>query len=84
MATVPLVSHFHGDFVLKLLPVDSEQSMAEVASAAASHSVGIHVADQPGRPIRARKQGETAPYPLDMTLAASGLQPMDCVEFYFE
>lgn len=84
MALIPLVSNFHGDFVLKLLPVDTDNTMAEVAAAAAVNVVGIHVADQPGKRILARKQGAPAPYPADMKLGATGLEPMDCVEFYFE
>lgn len=84
MALFPLVSNFRDDFVLKLLPVDTEQTMAEVAKAAASHSIGIHVAPQPGRTIRARKQGAAQPFALDAKLSSTGLEPMDCVEFYFE
>ncbi|MDP3230183.1 MAG: toluene-4-monooxygenase system B family protein [Acidovorax sp.] len=84
MALLPLVSHFHGDFVLKLLPADTDHTMAQVASSAAENAVGIHIADQPGKAIRARKQGADAPYPLDMKLADTGLDAMDCVEFYFD
>ncbi|WP_409332319.1 toluene-4-monooxygenase system B family protein [Trujillonella humicola] len=84
MALFPISSHFHGDFVLKLVPVDTENTMDEVAAAAAAHSVGIHVPDQPGRTIRARKQGADEPFPRDMTLAQAGLEPTDTVEFYFE
>ena len=84
MALFPIISNFRGDFVLKLVPVDTENTMAEVAEAAAAHSVGIHVAAQPGKKIQARKEGATDPYPLDMKLKDSGLEPMECVEFYFE
>ncbi|MER6877367.1 toluene-4-monooxygenase system B family protein, partial [Amycolatopsis sp. NPDC000673] len=52
MATIPLAVHFDGDFVLKLLPADSEHTMDELAAAAAENSVGIHVPDQPGRTLR--------------------------------
>ena len=84
MALFPLSSYFHGDFVLKLLPVDTEDTFEEVALAAARHSVGIHVPDQPGKVIRARAQGATEPFPRDQKVAASGLGPTDTVEFYFE
>ena len=83
MSILPLVSHFHGDFVLKLLPAETESTMAEVAAAAAENAVGIHIAEQSGVPILARKQGADAPYPLDMKLADTGLEAMDCVEFYY-
>lgn len=84
MAMFPISSKFYGDFVLKLVPVDSENTMAEVAEAASVHSVGIHVADQPGKVIRARAEGSDIPFPLDMRLADTGLQPTETVEFYFE
>jgi toluene monooxygenase system protein B len=84
MALFPISSHFHGDFVLKLVPVDTENTMAEVAAAAAVHAVGIHVPDQPGKVIRARKQGAAEPYPPSMRLSEAGLDPTDTVEFYFE
>ncbi|MET8520902.1 toluene-4-monooxygenase system B family protein [Nocardioides sp. NPDC004968] len=84
MALFPISSKFEGDFVLKLVPVDTENTMAEVAVAAAEHSVGVHVPDQPGKVIRARAEGTSEPYPLDMQLSATGLGPTDTVEFYFE
>ncbi|QRY61168.1 toluene-4-monooxygenase system B family protein [Gordonia sp. PDNC005] len=83
MALFPISSHFHGDFVLKLVPVDTENTMDEVAIAAAEHSVGVHVPDQPGKVIRARKQGASEPFPRTMILADTGLEPTDTVEFYY-
>lgn len=84
MALFPISSNFEGDFVLKLVPVDTENTMAEVAQAAAEHSVGIHVPDQPGKVICARLEGASEPLPLDMRLGDVGLQPTQTVEFYFE
>lgn len=84
MPLFPISSKFEGDFVLKLVPVDTENTMAEVALAAAEHSVGIHVPEQPGKTIRARAQGAAEPFPVDMLLGDSGLEPTDTVEFYFE
>ncbi len=84
MALFPISSKFDGDFVLKLVPVDTENTMAEVALAAAEHSVGIHVRDQPGKVIRARAEGATEPFPTDMLLSETGLDPTETVEFYFE
>ncbi|MGI6873730.1 MULTISPECIES: toluene-4-monooxygenase system B family protein [Amycolatopsis] len=84
MAVIPLAAHFHGDFVIKLLPVDSGDTMDQVAAAAAANAVGIHVADQPGRTLRVRKQGAETPYPRTTTVADSGLEPTECVEIYFE
>ncbi|VFA91566.1 Toluene-4-monooxygenase system protein B [Nocardia farcinica] len=83
MALFPISSKFDGDFVLKLVAVDSENTIDEVAAAAAEHSVGIHVADQPGKVSRARAEGATEPFPRDMKLSETGLEPTDTVEFYF-
>lgn len=83
MALFPISSKFDGDFVLKLVAVDSENTIDEVAAAAAEHSVGIHVPDQPGKIIRARAEGADAPFPRDMKLSDTGLEPTDTVEFYF-
>lgn len=84
MALFPISSKFDGDFVLKLVPVDTENTMAEVALAAAEHSVGIHVLNQPGKVIRARAEGAIEPFPVDMLLSETGLDPTETVEFYFE
>ena len=84
MAIIPLATNFDGDFVLKLLPVDTGNTMDEVAAAAAANSVGIHVADQPGRTLRVRKQGAGTPYDRGSTVADAGLEPTECVEIYFE
>lgn len=84
MALFPISSKFEGDFVLKLVPVDTENTMDEVAAAAAVHSVGVHVPDQPGKVIRARAEGASDPFPRDMRLADSGLEPTDTIDFYFE
>ncbi|MFC6066653.1 toluene-4-monooxygenase system B family protein [Streptomyces ochraceiscleroticus] len=84
MALIPLAAHFDGDFVLKLLPVDTHHTMDEVAAAAAANSVGIHVADQPERTMRVRKQGADAPYERTDTVEKAGLTPTQCIEIYFE
>lgn len=84
MAVIPLATNFDGDFVVKLLPVDTEHTMDEVAAAAAANSIGIHVADQPGRTLRVKKQGDEVPYDRHRTVADVGLEPTECIEIYFE
>lgn len=84
MAQFPISSNFSGDFVLKLVPVDTEDTMDEVATAAAEHSVGIHIVEQPGRVIRARKQGAAEPFARELTVAQAGLSPTETLEFYYE
>lgn len=84
MAIIPLAANFDGDFVIKLLPVDTTNTMDDVAAAAAANSIGIHVADQPGRTLRVRRQGSTTPFDRGATVADSSLEPTECVEIYFE
>ena len=58
MALFPLTSNFVGDFVLQLVPVDTEHTMDEVAAAAAVHSVGRRVRARPGHILRVRRHGD--------------------------
>lgn len=83
MALFPLTSNFQEDFVLQLVPVDTENSMDEVAAAAAVHSVGRRVKARPGI-LRVRRQGSAEPFPRDLKVGESGLRPMECVEIYWE
>ena len=83
MAAFPLSVNFYGDFVLKLLVVDTEHTMAEVAEAATENVIGLHVAGE-GGVIRARRPGETEPLPLDMTVTEAGLAPTQTLDFYYE
>ena len=84
MALFPLTSNFQGDFVLQLLPVDTDFTMDQVAAAAAHHSVGRRVADRPGAVMRVRPQGSQTSLPRTMRVAESGLLPMQCVEVVWE
>lgn len=84
MALFPLTSKFQDDFVLQLLPVDTEFDMDQVAAAAAHHSVGRRVAPRPGHVMRVRRQGSSDPLARTLKVAESGLLPMECIEVYFE
>lgn len=84
MAMFPLTSNFQGDFVLQLVAVDSENTMDEVAAAAAYHSVNRRVAPRPGHIMRVRRQGAAEPLPRDLKLSESGIRPMECVEVIWE
>lgn len=84
MAMFPLTTNFEGDFVLQLVAVDTENTMDEVARAAAHHSVGRRVADRPGCAMRVRRQGSKQPFPPNMRLADTGLRPMECVEIVWD
>ncbi len=47
MAVFPVSSNFEGDFVIQLVPVDTGNSMDEVAAACAVHSINRRVAPRP-------------------------------------
>ncbi len=83
MALFPLISNFQYDFVLQLVPVDTENTMDEVAAAAAHHSVGRRVAAQPGKVVRVRRQGGNDFFPRKQKLSETDIKPMECLEFIF-
>lgn len=84
MALFPLTSNFQGDFVLQLLPVDTDNTMDEVAAAAAHHSVGRRVAARPGHVMRVRRQGTEETFPRTLKVSESDLKPMECIEVIWE
>ncbi|WP_240008478.1 toluene-4-monooxygenase system B family protein [Pseudaquidulcibacter saccharophilus] len=84
MALFPLGSNFEGDFVLQLIAIDTENTMDEVAAAAAIHSVNRRVRPRPDCIMRVRKQGATEFFPRDMKVADSGLMPTETIEIIWE
>ena len=83
MAMFPVISNFQYDFVLQLVAVDTDNSMDEVAAAAAHHSVGRRVAPQPGKVVRVRRQGGDTFYPRQAKLSETDIKPMEALEFIF-
>lgn len=83
MALFPVISNFQYDFVLQLVPVDTEHTMDEVAAAAAHHSVGRRVAPQPGKVVRVRRQGASEFFPRQARLHETDIRPMESLEFIF-
>ncbi|AOJ90364.1 toluene monooxygenase [Burkholderia sp. MSMB0856] len=83
MALFPVISNFQYDFVLQLVAVDTENTMDEVAAAAAHHSVGRRVAPQPDKIVRVRRQGSDAFFPRDTRLCETDIRPMESLEFIF-
>lgn len=84
MALFPLTANFEGDFVLQLLPVDTENTMDEVSAAAAYHSVGRRVKARPGHILRVRRQDSDELLPRAMKVAEAGFKPTECVEIIWE
>ncbi|AEI82636.1 toluene-4-monooxygenase system protein B (plasmid) [Cupriavidus necator N-1] len=83
MAVFPVISNFQYDFLLQLVAVDTENTMDEVAAAAAHHSVGRRVAPRPGKVVRVRRQGSDQFYPRDVKLSETDIKPMEALEFIF-
>jgi toluene monooxygenase system protein B len=83
MALFPIISNFQHDFVLLLVPVDTENTMDEVAATAAQHSVGVRVAPQADKVVRVRRQGASDFFQRDMRLGGSDIRPMETLEFIF-
>ncbi len=84
MALFPLTSNFEGDFVLQLVAVDTENTMDEVAAAAAVHSVGRRVRARPDCVMRVRRQDAKEFLPRTMKVAESGLKPTETIEIIWE
>ena len=84
MALFPVSSNFEGDFVLQLVAVDSEDTMDQVAAAAAVHSVGRRVKARPGGILRVRRQGEENFFPRTLKVSESGLKPTETIEIMWE
>lgn len=83
MALFPIISNFQYDFVLQLVAVDTENTMDEVAAAAAHHSVGRRVPAQPDKVIRVRRQGQQTCFPRQTQLKDTDIKPMEALEFIF-
>lgn len=83
MALFPLVSSFEGEVLIYLLAVDTENTMDEVAAAAAEQSAGKWVPAKDGQ-LRVRIQGEEKPLDRDLKVKDSGLAPMTPVQVYYE
>lgn len=83
MALFPLTSNFEGDFVLQLVPIDTENTMDEFAAAAAVHSVGRRVRDRPGQILRVRRSGGEF-LPRDLKVGEAGFKPTETLEIIWQ
>jgi toluene monooxygenase system protein B len=83
MAALPICSNFEGDFVLQLIPVDTEDTMDQVAEKCAYHSVGRRVAPQPDKILRVRLHQSTENYPRDMKVSEAGWRVTETIDITF-
>ncbi len=86
MWAFPILSRFQYDCHVKVVEAEPEQTMDALAEACAYHSIGLHVADRPGKILRIRPttEGDDAePWPRDMTVAEAGIKYFDSLDIYF-
>ena len=83
MALFPIHSNFQGDFVIQLVPVDSDDTMDQVAQKCAYHSVARRVAPQPDKIMRVRKHRSLELYPRTMKVCDSDIEPTAVVDVVF-
>ena len=87
MSAFPILSRFQQDAHIKTVEIEPGQTMDEVAATCAFHSIGLHVADKPGRTLRVRPTTEddsAPPWPRDLTVEKAGIRFYDCIDIYFE
>jgi toluene monooxygenase system protein B len=77
MALFPVQAIFDGDFVVLLVPVDTDDPMRVVAEKVAHHAVGRRVAAQ-DRPMQVRRLGQVLAD--QTTIAEASLTPLDVLE----
>ncbi|GAY18030.1 toluene-4-monooxygenase system B family protein [Mycobacterium sp. shizuoka-1] len=80
MALMPVQGQVLGDFVINLVPIDSEDSMDVVAEKIAYHSVNRRVAKQ-DKPLRVRHHGHVLP--RDATAESAGVGALDYLEAFY-
>lgn len=83
MAAFPINSNFQGDFVLQLVPVDTDDTMDQVAEKCAYHSVNRRVAPQPDKVMRVRLHDKGDFYPRDMKVSDANWRPTETVDIIF-
>jgi toluene monooxygenase system protein B len=77
MALFPVQAVFDGDFVVLLVPVDTEDPMSVVAEKVAHHVIGRRVAAQ-DRPMQVRRSGQVLAD--ETTVTEASLTPLDVLE----
>jgi toluene monooxygenase system protein B len=77
MALFPVQGVFEGDFVVILVPIDTEDPMTVVAQKIAYHVVDRRVPAQ-DRDMQVRHNGNVLP--ADATVVDAGVAPLDVLE----
>jgi toluene monooxygenase system protein B len=83
MVQIPLTWSVQGDYEVRFVAVDTENTIDETAQAAAAYSVGRWVPEQPGKTLRVRIQGQTEFLPRNGKVKEY-LKPWESVEVIFD
>ena len=83
MAKKPIVFNFEGGYELKVLVVDTEDTMDDVAKACADIIVGAETRPKPGT-LRVRRQEDEKPYPREMKVGEADWVDTECIVVYYE
>lgn len=83
MAAFPLVVNFVGDYGCKVLLVEDDLTIADVAREAARQLAGVVVAPlAPGETLSVKLPGSDVPLPDDVKLADAGLVHLETIEIH--
>lgn len=83
MATFPLVVNFIGDYGCKVLLVEDDLTIGDVAREAARQLAGVVVAPlAPGETLSVKLPGKDVPLPDDVKLADAGLIHLESIEIH--
>lgn len=81
MVQFALACNYEGDYAIKLLMVDSENTMAEVAGIAKDRIAGVFVREPgPDVRLRVRRHGKTELLPDDLKISDAGFIQMETVD----
>lgn len=84
MALFPLFSLFEDDFVVQVLPVDTEDTMDTVAEKCAHHVIDRRQRKQEGKVMRVKRHSNGELFPRDMKVQDAGLMPTETIDVTYE
>jgi hypothetical protein len=83
MAAFPLVVNFIGDYGCKVLLVEDDLTIGDVAREAARQLAGVVVEPlAPGETLSVKLPGKDVPLPDDVKLADAGLVHLETIEIH--
>ena len=83
-AQIPILFLFEDDGVVQVLDVEPDQTMDEVAAAAAKFTVGIRVPPKPDRVLRVRLHGTDKLLPRSVSVRDLGWEVNESIDVVYE